>query len=506
MAHLLGIDLGTSSVKALLATPAGEVLGSGGAEYGISRPRQDWAEQDPEHWWQATISAVIEALSQVQGKPISIAAIGVSGQMHGTVLLDQNHGVLAPAVIWPDRRSHRQVEEITDSIGGQRLIEITGSPLATGFQAATIRWLQCERPSLWRRTRVVLLPKDYLRWRLTGEFCTDPSDGSGTLLLDVRRRDWSAPLLDGLKIEPTLLPPVRPSTASAGRLCGRAAEALGLDEGITVCVGAADTAASALGAGITSSRSLLLTISTGGQIVLPLREVRTDNQGRVHTFCAALEAGPAQMGWYQMAAVISAGMAMTWLRDSLLCLPAKGAYERMTSWAETVPAGANGLVFLPYLEGERTPHMDPQACGLLLGLTASHGQADLVRAVMEGVAFGLRQAYAVLEELGAKPSRIVLAGGGARSRLWRQIIADVFDLPVQRLLVADQSALGAVILAGASAGLVDPASAARAHAAYGPALEPNQERHDVYRALGPVFSGAYGKHKDDFRQLRKLKE
>jgi len=510
VSQLLGIDLGTSSVKVLLATETGQILGWGSAEYPIHRPQPGWAEQYPDDWWQATVTAVRQALASVRDTPVSVSAVGLSGQMHGTVLLGQAGQLLAPAVIWPDQRSQRQVQEITSLIGAGRLIELTGSPVATGFQAATVRWMQQQRPDLWRQTRTVLLPKDYLRYRLIGDIHTDPSDGSGVLLLDVRRRDWSLEVLAALEIDVTQLPPVQPSASVAGRLGRKAAKALGLPTGIPVVTGAADTACGALGAGIVHAQTLLLTISTGGQIVLPAPKVQVDRAGRIHTFCGALTPGPDQAGWYQMAAILSAGMALRWLRDQVFDLartpglPGGTAYARMTAWAETAPPGADGLLFLPYLVGERTPHMDPQARGLFLGLTASHGRAELVRAVMEGVALACYDAYHVLAELGANPARIIIAGGGARSQLWQQIVADVFALPVQRLNVGEQSALGATLLAGGGVGLFDPGSTAQTWATYGPLVEPDGGRHALYQALLALFRSAYRKHREDFRQLQDL--
>lgn len=500
MSYLLGIDLGTSSVKVLLVTGAGQVLGRGSAEYPIHHPHPDQAEQNPEDWWQATTVAVRQALAGTDTS-ISIAAIGLSGQMHGTVLLGDRGQLLAPAIIWPDQRSQHQVQEITTLIGAERLIELTGSPVATGFQAATVRWVQQQWPALWQQVRQILVPKDYLRWRLTGRYATDPSDGSGTLLLDVRRRDWAQPLLEALEIDPEKLPSVQASTTVAGELTPQAAEALGLPPGIPVVTGAADTASSALGGGIVQADTLLITISTGGQLLLPAREVRVDRAGRIHTFCGALEPTSGQAGWYQMGAILSAGMALRWLRDQVLGLQNEEAYEQMTAWAAEVPVGARGLLFLPYLVGERTPHMDPQARGIFLGLTLRHGRPELVRAVMEGVTLACYDAYSVLAELGAAPRRVILAGGGARSRLWQQIVADVFNLPVQPLEVTEQSAVGAVLLAGAGIGLFRVDEAARAWASYGGPIEPDGGRHRRYQALLSLFRDAYAKHREDFRQL-----
>jgi xylulokinase len=504
MAHFLGIDLGTSSVKVLLVTDAGEVLSQGSAEYPLDRPRPDRAEQDPERWWQATVAAVRQTLAGIAAGSISIAAIGLSGQMHGTVLLDRAGHSLAPAVIWPDQRSRDQVREITGLIGAERLIELSGSPAATGFQAATLRWVRQEQPDLWQQVGMILLPKDYLRWRMTGEFQTDPSDGSGTLLLDVHHRDWSEELLAALDIDRAKLPPVQPSTALAGQLQRRAAETLGLPPGMPVVTGAADTAASLLGAGIVADQTLLVMISSGGQLILPATEVRVDPAGRLHTFCAAVTPAVDQPGWYLMAAMLAAGLALRWLRDQVLGRPGELAYPEMTAWAANVPAGSNGLLFLPYLLGERTPHMDPRARGLFLGLSANHGRAEFVRSVLEGVALACYDAYQVLAELGARPEGIVMAGGGARSRLWQQIVADMFGLPVRRLDVGDQSALGAALLAGTGVGQLDPVETTQRWARYGPPLEPDQQQQAVYQDMLSLFRDAYQKHRTDFHRLQEL--
>jgi xylulokinase len=501
MAYLVGLDLGTSSVKALLVDEAGHTAGVGSAEYPMLHPQPDRTEQQPEAWWRAAVVAVRQALSCLDDQQLSVSAIGLSGQMHGTVLTDSSGQPLAPAVIWPDRRSQQQVQEITRLIGAEHLIEMTGSPVATGFQAATLRWIQQEQPSLWRQVRHVLPPKDYLRWRLTGEMHTDPSDGSGTLLLDARTRHWSSDILAALGIDPELLPRVLPSLTVVGRLAHPAAVEMGLPEGTQVVVGAADTASSALGTGIVSPDTLLMTISTGGQIVLPATDVSVDPKGRIHTFCSAVEPAPGQAGWYQMAATLCAGMALRWLRDYVFNLPEPDAYSQMAAWAESAGLGARGLLFLPYLVGERSPHMDPTARGVFLGLRADHGRAELVRAVMEGVILACYDAYQVLTELGANPINLVMAGGGARSRLWERIAADVFNLPVRRLAIAEQSALGAALLAGAGIGLFDLLTAACSWATYDPPVEPDSRNHEDYLALFEMFRGTYRKHRSDFHRL-----
>jgi len=500
MAPFLGIDLGTSSVKALLLDDSGQVLGSGSGEYPLHAPQPGWAEQDPHTWWAATVEAVRQALVGGKGQG-AVAAIGISGQMHGTVLLDEEDNLLYPAVIWPDQRSNNQVVEIAHLIAPERLIEITGSPLATGFQAATICWFQQEENELWRKVRRIFLPKDYLRWQMTGEFASDPSDGAGTLLFDGHERDWSSSILEKLKIETELLPPIQSSLTLAGELTTEAAHEFGLPSGIQVITGAADTASSLLGAGVTHPRKLLVNISTGGQLVLPTFEFIVDKGGRMHTFCSALDPHSRQAGWYLMGATLSAGQSLRWLRDNVFGLSGADAYDRMTAWAERVPLGADGLIFLPYLAGERTPLMDPHARGVFLGLTIRHGQAELVRAVMEGVTFSLYEAYLVLLETGIQPERITLAGGGARSRLWAQMAADVFGLQVERLRVKEQSAVGAALLAGAGIGMFDISYASQRWAKYDTPIEPNFYNRNQYLEFLEIFRVTYRKLKDQFLDL-----
>ncbi|HEU0113743.1 MAG TPA: FGGY family carbohydrate kinase, partial [Thermomicrobiales bacterium] len=341
----LGLDLGTSAVKALVVDWAGKVRAVGAAEYPVLHPQPGWAEQDTATWWTATTTAARQAL----GAEPRIAGIGVSGQMHGTVLLDERERPLAPAIIWADGRSQAQVEQITQAVGPERLIEIAGSPLAAGLQAATIAWLKEERSSLWWRTKRVLLPKDELRRRLTGEIATDPGDASGTLLLDARWRDWSPDLLAAVGVEPAKLPPVRPSASLAGALRPDAATELGLAPGTPVVVGSGDAPSGLLGAGIVDPATMLLSISTGAQAMIPALGVRPDPLGRTHAWCSALEPGAGRPGWYAMGATLAAGMALRWLRDELLGLTGADAYERMTGWASASPPGARGVLFLPYL-------------------------------------------------------------------------------------------------------------------------------------------------------------
>jgi xylulokinase len=486
----LGIDLGTSSVKVLAVAEDGQVRGAGGAEYPILRPRPGWAEQDPDDWWRATVDAVQQAVGWA-GAEAQIAGVGFSGQMHGAVFLGEHDRPLYPAVIWADARSARQAAEITALVGRERLLEIAGSPIATGFMAATAVWMRDEKSSVWWRTRRILSPKDELRRRITGTVATDPGDGAATLLFDGRWRNWSPTLLDAVEAPSILLPPVKPSGAVVAEVSGEAAETLGLAAGTPVVTGTGDAPSGLLGAGIVEPETMLLSLSTGAQVMVPDDAFRPDLAGRTHAWCAALEPSPGHPGWYQMGATLVAGMALRWLRDELLQLPTAGAYERMTAWAEKAPLGARGLLFLPYLVGERTPHMDSRARGAFLGLAAHHDHGDVVRAVMEGITFACRDAFAALQATGAAPERIVMAGGGARSPFWRQMVADVFGLPVHALATTDQAAMGAALLAASGVRGLDPVETAQAWARYGPASEPEPGRHDRYAEVYELFQEAY---------------
>ncbi|MFM9108948.1 MAG: xylulokinase [Chloroflexota bacterium] len=488
MATYLGIDLGTSSVKALVVEDDGRVRGVGSAEFPTSHPQPGWSEQDPDDWWTAAAAAVRQAVGWLSGA--GIEAIGLTGQMHGTVLLSEHGQPVMPAVIWSDTRSWRQAQQLNEHVGMEKLAEIAGSPVAAGFQAATLSWLKQERASMLWRAGKVLLPKDELRRRMTGETATDPGDASGALLLDVRWRSWSPDLLRQVGLDASRLPTILPSAARAGSLTAAAAEAFGLPAGTPVMTGTGDAAAGLLGAGIVDPGTMLLSISTGAQVMVPASAVHPDPKGRTHTFCSALEPGPGRPGWYTMGATLSAGMGLRWLRDEALGLTGSDAYERMTGWAAASRPGASGLIFLPYLAGERTPYMDARLRGSFLGLGAHHQRGDLVRAVIEGSTMAALDAFEVLREQGARPERIVMAGGGAKSPLWRQIAADLFGLPVHALATADQAAMGAALLAAAGASGADPVALAQRWAAYGPGIEPSAAVAPRYAQLFELFRKA----------------
>lgn len=496
---LLGIDLGTSSVKVIVVDAgAGHVLGAASSGYPLSHPEPGAAEQDPADWWRATVTAVRQAMSGA-GSECAIHAIGLSGQMHGTVLLDRQGEPVAPAIIWSDLRSATSAAAITSAVGRDRLLDIAGSPVAAGFQAATIHWLRQARPDLWARTVKVLLPKDYLRFRLTGVYATDPSDATATLLLDAHTRQWSSVLLNAAGVDLAQLPTIFPSSAVTGELANDAARELGLRPGIPVAGGAGDAAAAAVGAGVVDPSFLLLTLSSGAQALAPAITSDIDSRGRIHTFCSAFEPGNGRAGWNLMGATMSAGLALRWLRQGLFQLTNEEAFADLDA-AASVPAGSNGLIFLPYLTGERTPHMNPNARGMFIGLSPEHGRAELTRAVLEGVAMALYDAFLVVREIGANPERIVLAGGGSRSRLWRQIIADLFGLPLAPLAIDEQSAYGAAILATSVMG-GSPMESARQWASYGTSVEPNPVNHARYRDFHALFRETYAANAGLFERL-----
>ena len=498
MEHLLAVDLGTGSVKALVVDAVGQTIGRGSADYPISRPRSNWAEQDPAEWRRATVLAVRQALDAAASP--EIAAIGLSGQMHGTVLIDRAGASIRPPIIWADGRSAAEAGEITENVGAQRLIGIAGSPVVSGFQAATCRWLARHEPGNWARAATVLTPKDEIRRWLTGEIATEPSDASATLLFDITRGDWSPELLDAADVQRAQLPRVIESTDVSGLLLGPVAAEFGLPPGIPVSGGVADAPSAALAAGVATPESLLVTISTGAQALIPADRPMIDIAGRIHSFCGPLHSPR----WYAMGATMSAGMSLRWLRDSVFELQAPDGYDVMTAAAARVAPGSGGLLFLPYLAGERTPMMDPRARGAFIGLTGAHARGHLARAVLEGVAFSLFEAFSVLRQLGAAPTRVVMAGGGARSPLWRQILADVFRLPVVPALDPDQSAVGAAMTAGSAVGLIDLAEACRAWPRFGAVVAPNEAHSAVYRELLSMFRSAYGFHKADFARLAEI--
>lgn len=482
----LGIDLGTSSVKAVAVDRHGRVVANGAAAYPILRPQSGFAEQDPAAWWDAVVAAVRGVVDHLPDSSM-IAAAGLSGQMHGTVLLDERGAPLRPAVIWPDQRASREVDALLSAHGEAWFLAHTGGLPATGFQIATARWIQTHEPAEWARTRHMLLPKDYIRWRLTGVMATDPSDACGSGLLDIRARAWSAEVCAAADVHPWMLPEIQPSRAVMGKLQPAAADALGLPRGLPVVNGAADTACSVLCAAATSPDTLLVTLSTGGQMVWPQHDATIDTAGRVYTFCSALDPISGAAGWYVLGGPLAAGLALNWALERVVGVRSAGERDAMLESAGAVEPGAKGLTFVPALVGERTPRRDPHARGVFHGLSAEHGQPELVRAVLEGVALALLDGYAAFEALGARPRRFVVSGGGAHIAVWRRMLADAFALPACWLAAEDQSAVGAAALAGDGAGLYSAVEAVQAWASCRETITPDPAATAVYRERLQVY-------------------
>jgi xylulokinase len=426
--QLVGLDVGTTGVKALALSPEGDVLARVEESYELSTPHPGWAEQDPEDWWRAAE----RALAALGGQP---AAIGLSGQMHGLVALDDRDRVLRPAILWNDQRTEAECVEIEERVGLARLIQLTGNRALTGFTAPKLLWLRRHEPTTYAQVAHVLLPKDYVRLRLTGEHAIDVADASGTLLFDVARRRWSQEMLEALQLDPAWLPRALESPEVSGETVA----------GIPVAAGAGDQAAAALGVGVDRPGPVSVVLGTSGVVFAALPAFAADPQARVHAFCHAVPGG-----WHAMGVMLSAGGSLRWLRD---VLGPRGGYDELTAAAEEWPAGTEGLSFLPYLSGERTPHADPHARAAYAGLTLRHHRGALVRAVLEGVAYGLRDSLELLRELGVDPRDGRVSGGGARSDLWLRILASVLRLPIRRTAADEGSAFGAALLGGVAAGV-----------------------------------------------------
>lgn len=439
---LIGLDVGTTGARAVAIDLDGHVVASASDAYPLATPRPGWAEQQPEHWWASSRLVLSQVAAQLPGPPL---CLGLTGQMHGAVFLDASDQVIRPAPLWNDQRTASQCTWITERVGAERLVEITGNPALTGFQAPKIVWLRDEEPAAFARVRRVLLPKDYVRLRLTGDCATDASDASGTLLLDLRKRDWSDALLDALEIPREWLPRVFESPTLTGRLKSDVAAAAGLPAGIPVAAGAGDNAAAAVGGGIVREGLVSSSIGTSGVVFAHSESIRIDPTGRLHAFCHAVPGT-----YHVMGVTLSAGGSLRWWRDASRT---ELDFDGMATVAGQSPPGSEGLLFLPYMGGERTPHLDPFARGAFFGLNLRHSFAHLTRAVMEGVVFSLKDCLDLITDLGMPAREIRATGGGARNMMWRQLQADVFGVPVYRTRVDEGPAYGAALLAGVACGV-----------------------------------------------------
>ena len=497
---LLGIDIGTSGSKALLIDAAGQVLATATEGYPMATPRPLWAEQDPADWWAATVAAVRRVLATEGVRAQQVVGVGLTGQMHGLVLLDGEGCVLRPCIMWNDQRTGPQCAAITAQVGAARLLELIANPVLPGFTAPKIVWVREHEPDVYGRIAQVLLPKDYVRYRMTGVYATEVSDASGTALLDVQHRRWSAEMLAALDIPAAWLPPCHESPEISARLSATAAADLGLLPGTPVVGGGGDQAAGAVGSGIIGQGVVSVTLGTSGVVFAATEGFVLEPQGRLHAFC---HAAPGQ--WHLMGVMLSAAGSLRWYRDALggparAQAAATGAdvYDLLTAEAATAPPGAEGLLFLPYLMGERTPYPDPDARGVFFGLTLRHGAPHLVRAVLEGVAYGLRDSLELMRAQGLQITQVRAAGGGAASPLWRQILADVFDSEIVLTNVTEGAPFGAALLAGVGAGLYAGVAEACAatirltdRVAPGPARAVYADYYPIYRSLYPALAGTF---------------
>lgn len=484
----IGLDVGTSGVKAVLATPDGRVLESASQEYPLLTPKPGWTEQEPEAWWQASCN-VLKTL--VEKAPGPIEGVGLTGQMHGAVFLDGDGQVVRPALLWNDQRTAGECREIEERVGKDALRRIAGNPALTGFQAPKILWLRNQEPEAYARLRHVLLPKDFVRFRLTGALATDASDAAGTLLLDLKTRDWSGDILDALDIDPTFLPKVYEGPEVTGRISAAGAEASGLQKGVPVVAGGGDNAAAAVGSGVVTGGSGFVSLGTSGVVFVATDDAVIDPEGRLHSFCHAV---PGR--YHLMGVILAAGGSLRWYRDNLARLSADegdGAYEEIFSRAAEVAPGADDLFYLPYLAGERTPHMDPFARGAFAGLTLAHDDRHMARAVIEGVSFALKDSLVLIQALGIAPEQLYAVGGGARSETWRRWLSAILDIRLQRLEAEEGPAMGAALLAMVGAGVHDDVDRAVAAAVRpkGPGVTPDSDLAERYRPIHRRFAKLY---------------
>lgn len=505
MDYLLGIDVGTSGTKTALFDTSGGVMASQTVEYPLSQPQNGWAEQDPRDWWRAAVQGIRAVLAQTGADPEEIRGIGLSGQMHSLVMLDQAGEVLRPAILWCDGRTGQECQDIYDAVGMERYLEITANPALTGFTAGKLLWVRRHQPDVYAKCRHILLPKDYIRYQLTGAFATEVSDASGMGLLDVPQRCWSGEVLEKLEIDPALLARVYESPEITGAVSPRAAAETGLQAGTIVVGGAGDNAAAAVGTGVVTDGKAFATIGTSGVVFAHTDRLSVDPAGRVHTFCCAVPGA-----WHVMGVTLSAGASLQWMRNQL-CMDIRADADRrgvepyvlMTEQAGRIPPGSNGLLFLPYLMGERTPHLDPDCRGAFVGLSAIHGRAEMIRAVLEGVTFSLRDCAEILRGMGVTSRELIACGGGGTSPMWRQMLSDVLGCPVTTVSGREGPALGAALLAGVGAGLYESVPAACAAVIQtGPVQLPDEAASRAYGPYYQIYRSLYPALKDTYQALR----
>ena len=495
MAYTLGIDVSTTGVKALLVDEQGDVVGTATTPLSLSTPRHLWSEQDPADWWQGTVNSIQQVLRDCGASGEDVVAVGLTGQMHGLTLLDGDGQVLRPAILWNDQRTGPQCDEIRRRLGKRRLIELTGNDALAGFTAPKVLWVREHEPEVFARAKHILLPKDYVRFKLTGDYATDKAGAAGTILLDIKTRTWSAEVLKALEIPAAWLPPTHEGSEVTGSISDQTAELTGLKAGTPVVGGGGDQAAQAVGVGVVRPGTVALTLGTSGVVFATTSEPFVEPEGRLHAFCHAV---PGR--WHLMGVMLSAAGSLRWYRDTI----AAGVdYDELLAPAAEVRLGSGGLLFLPYLTGERTPHPDPLARGAFVGLTVRHSMPNLTRAVLEGVGFGLRDSFELIKAAGlVQIDQVRVSGGGARSALWRQILADILDVELVTVNTTEGAAYGAALLAGVGAGVWADVDAAcdSAVKVTGTSL-PSPEKASQYERVYEIYCQLYPALKGTFHDL-----
>ena len=507
MEYLIGVDLGTSGTKTVLFDADGNPVASKTIEYPLYQPKNGWAEQDPLDWWIASRDGIKYVVAKSGIKPSDIKGIGISGQMHGLVMLDKAGNVLRKSIIWCDQRTAKECEEITAKVGAEKLIEITANPALTGFTASKILWVKNNEPEIYEKCAHILLPKDYVRYMLTGEFATEVSDASGMQLLDVPNRCWSDEVLSALGIDKSLLAKVYESPEITGKITEKVAELTGVPAGTPVVGGAGDNAAAAVGTGTVEDGIAFTTLGTSGVVFAHTDRLSIDPKGRVHTFCCAVP-----NAWHVMGVTQAAGLSLKWFRDNFCheeMIAADGMgkdpYYLMDKQAERIPIGCDRLLYLPYLMGERTPHLDPDCRGAFFGLSAMHTRQHLLRAVMEGVVYSQRDSVEVLRGMGVKINDMLACGGGGSSPLWRQMLADVYGCPVKTVVSKEGPALGVAILAAVGTGIYGSVQeACKKVIKTNPAQNPIPENSAEYEKFYRIYTQLYPALKDSYKNLAEI--
>jgi len=494
--YLLGLDIGTSAVKALLLQATGEVVGSVNVEYPLTSPRPGWSEQEPSDMWMASVEGIRRVLREYRVVPESVRGIGLSGQMHSSIFLDRNYQVIRPAILWNDVRTSAECRQIEETVDSEVLFEEVCNPVLEGFTLPKLLWLRNNEPWNYEQLRHLVLPKDYVRFRLSGSLAMEVSDAAGMLMLNVRRQVWSEPVLKSLGLSAKILPPLVGSAEVAGRITKEAAELTGLREGTPVVGGGADNACGAVGCGVVTPGRGMVSLGTSGVVLAHLEEARLVTGGTVHMFNSCV---PNE--FYMMGVMLSAGESLRWLRRQL----GGESYDALTRKASAVLPGSRGLVFLPYLSGERTPHGDANARASFVGLSATHGEGEIIRAVLEGVGFGLADSVELLRSAGWQGSSLRVLGGGARSPLWQEIIASITGLSLETVNIDEGPALGAAILAGVGTGVyANVLEASDSMIKVERTVEPNQEWQEIYGELHGVYKNLYPALKHSFASLAKF--